>query len=50
MNHRYNSVGSAYFIFTAFAVISFLFVSWRVPETKGKKGPDEVWGRDRRVD
>ena len=50
LNQRYGGVGSAYFIFTAFAVISFLFVSWKVPETKGKKGPDEVWGRDRRVD
>lgn len=50
LNQRYGGVGWAYFIFTAFAAISFLFVSWKVPETKGKKGPDEVWGRDRRVD
>lgn len=50
LNERYGGVGWVYFIFTGFGVISFLFVSWRVPETKGKKGPDEVWGRDRRVD
>jgi sugar porter (SP) family MFS transporter len=50
LNQRYGGVGWAYFIFTAFAVISFLFVSWKVPETRGKKGPVEVWGRNRRVD
>jgi hypothetical protein len=42
--------GWVYFIFAAAAVLSFLFVTWRVPETKGKKDPDEVWGRTRRVD
>jgi sugar porter (SP) family MFS transporter len=50
LNQRLGGVGWAYFIFTAFALVSFVFVSWKVPETKGKKGPDEVWGRDRRVD
>lgn len=50
LNRHYGGAGWAYFIFTAFAVISFLFVSWKVPETRGKKGPDEVWGRDRRAD
>jgi len=42
--------GRAYFMFAIFALISALFVLWRVPETKGKKDADEVWGRTRRVD
>jgi len=50
LNQRFGGVGWAYFIFAGFALVSFLFVSWRVPETKGKKDPDEVWGRTRRVD
>jgi sugar porter (SP) family MFS transporter len=50
LNKLLGGVGWAYFIFSAFALVSFVFVTWKVPETKGKKGPDEVWGRDRRVD
>jgi MFS family permease len=50
LNHRLGGAGWAYFIFAGLAVLSFIFVSWRVPETKGKKDADEVWGRDRRVD
>lgn len=50
LNNRLGGHGWAFFIFAALAVLSFVFVSWRVPETKGKKDADEVWGRDRRVD
>jgi hypothetical protein len=43
-------VGWAFFIFSIAAAFSVVFVSLRVPETKGKKDPDEVWGRGRRID
>jgi sugar porter (SP) family MFS transporter len=50
LNKALGGSGWVYFIFAAMALLSFLFVSWRVPETKGKKDADEVWGRTRRVD
>ncbi|KIV96344.1 hypothetical protein PV10_00225 [Exophiala mesophila] len=37
--------GTVYFVFAAIAAVSFVFVGWYVPETKGKKDVDEVWGR-----
>ncbi|KIW89544.1 uncharacterized protein Z519_09700 [Cladophialophora bantiana CBS 173.52] len=37
--------GVVYFVFAAIAAVSFVFVGWYVPETKGKKDADEVWGR-----
>ncbi|EXJ94814.1 hypothetical protein A1O1_03212 [Capronia coronata CBS 617.96] len=37
--------GVVYFVFAALAAVFFVFVSWYVPETKGKKDADEVWGR-----
>ena len=42
--------GKVYIIFAALSAAFFLFISWFVPETKGKKNADEVWGRERRVD
>ncbi|CAG8976680.1 hypothetical protein HYALB_00012072 [Hymenoscyphus albidus] len=42
--------GWVYFGFTGLAALSFLFVVGFVPETRGKKDADEVWGRERRVD
>lgn len=42
--------GKVYFIFAALSAFFFLFISWYVPETKGKKTADEVWGVERRVD
>jgi MFS family permease len=42
--------GNVYFIFAALSAFFFAFISWYVPETKGKKNADEVWGRERRVD
>jgi MFS family permease len=37
--------GAPYFLFAALALFFFVFISWWVPETKGKKNADEVWGR-----
>ncbi|KAF2452227.1 vacuolar protein sorting-associated protein 73 [Karstenula rhodostoma CBS 690.94] len=42
--------GKVYIIFAALSAAFFVFISWFVPETKGKKNADEVWGRERRVD
>lgn len=42
--------GWVYFIFAGFAAVFCLFIATRVPETKGKKDADEVWGRSRRLD
>jgi MFS family permease len=42
--------GKVYFIFAALSAFFFAFISWYVPETKGKKNVEEVWGRERRVD
>ena len=42
--------GRVYFVFAALAVCFFAFVLYWVPETKGKKDVDDVWGRERRVD
>lgn len=42
--------GNVYFIFAGLSAFFFAFISWYVPETKGKKNADEVWGRERRVD
>lgn len=42
--------GQVYFIFAALSAFFFAFISWYVPETKGKRNADEVWGRERRVD
>jgi MFS family permease len=50
LNERFGGKGWAYFVFAGLAAASFGFVGWWVPETKGKKDPDEVWGRVRRVD
>lgn len=40
--------GVVYYVFAAIAALSFVFVGWYVPETKGKKDADEVWGRPSR--
>ncbi|KAK6365916.1 Bifunctional purine biosynthesis protein PurH [Exophiala oligosperma] len=37
--------GVVYFVFAGLAALFFVFVSWYVPETKGKRDADEVWGR-----
>ena len=40
--------GVVYFLFAGIAALFFAFISWWVPETKGKKDIDEVWGRESR--
>jgi len=50
LNDALGGAGWVYFIFAALALLSAIFVTWKVPETKGKKDADEVWGRTRRVD
>ena len=40
--------GRVFFIFTALAAVFFAFIAWWVPESKGAKDADEVWGRERR--
>ena len=42
--------GKVYFIFAGMGAAAFGFVAWCVPETRGKKDADEVWGRQRRQD
>lgn len=39
--------GIMYFVFAGLAAVSFVLVALWVPETKGKKDADEVWGRVR---
>ena len=50
LNKSLGGTGWVYFLFAGFAALSFGFVSWKVPETKGMRDADEVWGRTRRVD
>jgi sugar porter (SP) family MFS transporter len=45
LNKKLGGKGWVYFIFAALAALSFVFVYFRVPETKGKKNADEVWER-----
>jgi MFS family permease len=40
--------GFVYFIFAGMAAGFFIFVTFMVPESKGKKDADEVWGRSPR--
>jgi MFS family permease len=50
LNDWLGGAGWSYFVF-AFCAVGFgIFVSVYVPETKGKKDADEVWGRTRRID
>ncbi|KAI1007682.1 hypothetical protein K3495_g541 [Podosphaera aphanis] len=47
MNARWGGAGSVYFVFAILGGACWAFVTGWVPETLGKKGPDEVWGRER---
>lgn len=42
--------GRVFFVFAALALVFGAFIFWFVPETRGKKDADEVWGRQRRED
>ena len=37
--------GRVYYVFAAFAAVFGAFIAWWVPETRGKHGAEEVWGR-----
>jgi MFS family permease len=50
LNGRFGGHGWAFLIFAVLAAFSFGFVTWKVPETRGKTDVDEVWGRERRID
>jgi len=50
LNNALGGAGWVYFLFGGFAVIFTGFIARNVPETRGKKDADEVWGRVRRVD
>jgi MFS family permease len=50
MNKALGGAGWVYFIFAGFALLWAIFVLRNVPETRGKKDADEVWGRTRRTD
>lgn len=45
MNAQWGGTGWVFFGFAASAIMSFIFVAYCVPETKGKNNPDEIWGR-----
>ena len=36
--------GAVYFIFVGMCAFSYWFIKTKVPETKGKKSYEEVWG------
>jgi len=50
LNNTLGGAGWVYFIFAGFALLSAVFITRNVPETKGKRDADEVWGRARRAD
>ncbi|KJZ71176.1 hypothetical protein HIM_09431 [Hirsutella minnesotensis 3608] len=50
LNNALGGHGWVFFLFAVLAAGSALFVWRRVPETRGKKDMDEVWGRQRRLD
>ncbi|KAK2044786.1 general substrate transporter [Colletotrichum somersetense] len=50
LNRWLGGAGWVYFLFAGFALLFAIFILVKVPETKGKKDADEVWGRARRLD
>jgi MFS family permease len=50
LNKALGGAGWVYFIFAGFALLWAAFVARNVPETRGKRDADEVWGRVRRSD
>ena len=45
LNKAMGEKGRIYYIFAGMALVLGAFIAWWVPETKGKSGADEVWGR-----
>ncbi|WEW59138.1 Bifunctional purine biosynthesis protein PurH [Emydomyces testavorans] len=51
LNVALGEKGRVYWVFAGMAVLLGAFITWWVPETKGKSSMEEVWGRaQRRVD
>ncbi|KAK3358685.1 general substrate transporter [Lasiosphaeria hispida] len=50
LNKAFGGAGWVYFIFASFALVFAGFIARSVPETRGRKDADEVWGRIRRSD
>lgn len=50
LNSWLGGAGWVYFIFAGFALLWTGFIAGSVPETRGKRDADEVWGRTRRTD
>jgi hypothetical protein len=46
LNDALGGRGKIYWLFAAMASIFAAFIYWQVPETKGKRNVDEVWGRE----
>lgn len=46
LNKALGEKGRVYYVFAAVAAVLGGFIAWWVPETKGKRGVDEVWGRN----
>ncbi|KAL4977695.1 general substrate transporter [Aspergillus desertorum] len=46
LNDALGGRGKIYWLFAAMAGISAVFIYFHVPETKGRKSVDEVWGRE----
>ena len=45
LNKALGEKGRVYYVFAVTAAVLGGFIAWWVPETKGKRGADEVWGR-----
>lgn len=45
LNKALGGHGRVFYVFATFAALFGAFIAWWVPETKGKHGADEVWGR-----
>lgn len=50
LNSALGGAGWVYFIFACFALLWAAFITKNVPETRGRRDADEVWGRARRTD
>jgi MFS family permease len=50
LNSAFGGAGWVYFIFAGFALLWATFIMRNVPETRGRRDADEVWGRTRRTD
>ncbi|KAH6697308.1 general substrate transporter [Plectosphaerella plurivora] len=50
LNDYWGGSGYVFYLFAIFAGVSMTLVMLFVPETKGKRDADDVWGRERRLD